>query len=379
MTPTLSKSDTVRVLVNGLHAKSGGGVTYLRNILPYLAKDERLELHLFLHEDQLNLFEPIDGRIKRRVFSFSSRFWYLMVWEQISLPAIARAMSADVTFSPANFGPLFAPKSVIMLRNALSVGSNETRPTKRLYWAGLTVMTALSLILSRRAIAVSQYARDSLGFGPWQRMADKVSVVYHGVNPVFSPGEKSPDAVPYLLVVADIYIQKNLHTLIEALATICRQKPDIRLKIAGRRLDESYYERLVRTIARLGLEKSIDFLGQCSEDELVSLYHDCSLFVLPSTVETFGNPLVEAMASGIPVATSNTAAMPEIVGEGAILFDPLDGQDMADKILQLLDDPDAAARIARLGRQRSEEFSWAKTARETANVLVAAAGERRFR
>lgn len=371
-----SEMRKIRVLVNGLHAKSGGGVTYLRNVLSLLADDDRLELHLFLHEDQLSLFEPIDERVNRRVFSFPSGFWYLMLWEQISLPAIARSMNADVTFSPANYGPLFAPASVIMLRNALAVGSDETRPTKRLYWAGLAMMTALSLVRSRRAIAVSQYARDSLSFGTRQSLQDKVSVVYHGVNPIFSPGEKSPGVEPYLLVVADIYIQKNLHTLVEALAEIRRHRPDITLKIAGRRNDESYYERLVKTISHLGLDDSVEFLGQRSEAELVLLYRNCSLFVLPSTVETFGNPLAEAMASGVPVATSNAAAMPEIVGDGAVLFDPLDARDMAEKILKLLNEPEFAARIAQLGHKRSEEFSWVKTARETANVLVAASEKR---
>lgn len=379
MKPISSEPKRIRVLVNGLHAKSGGGVTYLRNILSLLADDDRLELHLFLHEGQLSLFEPIDERVQRRVFSFPSGFWYLMLWEQISLPVIARKMSADVTFSPANYGPLLAPTPVIMLRNALAVGSDETRPTKRLYWAGLAMMTALSLISSRRAIAVSQYARDSLSFGPRQSLYEKVSVVYHGVNPIFCPGEKSVDAEPYLLVVADIYIQKNLHTLVEALAEIRRRKPDIRLKIAGRRNDESYYDQIIRTIDRLGLEDSVDFLGQRSEEELVQLYRNCALFVLPSTVETFGNPLAEAMASGVPVATSNAAAMPEIVADGAILFDPLDSNDMASKILQVLDDPAIAARIAERGLRRSEEFSWVKTARETANILVAASERRPVR
>ncbi len=377
MTADKSGTEKIRVLVNGLHAKSGGGVTYLRNILSLLADDDRLELHLFLHEEQLSLFEPVDDRVQRRVFSFPSGFWYLMLWEQISLPAIAHSMGVAVTFSPANYGPLLAPAPVIMLRNALAVGGDETRPTKRLYWAGLAMMTALSLMTSRRAIAVSQYARDSLSFGPGQRLRDKVSVVHHGVNPLFSPGDKSSDAAPFLLVVADIYIQKNLHTLVEALAEIRRQKPDISLKIAGRRNDENYYDQLVGIIDRLGLQDWVEFLGHRSEEELVRLYRDCSLFVLPSTVETFGNPLVEAMASGVPVATSNAAAMPEIVADGAILFDPLDAKDMADKIIQVLDDAVLAATIARRGRQRSGEFSWVKTAQETANVLVSAAADRR--
>jgi glycosyltransferase involved in cell wall biosynthesis len=373
MTPDQAARRKIRVLVNGLHAKSGGGVTYLRNILPHLIDDERLELHLLLHEDQQALYEPLDERIQRRVVNFPSRFWYLMMWEQISLPVIVRSLSVDVTFSPANYGPLLAPAPVIMLRNALAVGRDETRLVKRLYWGGLAMMTALSLMSCRRAIAVSEYARESISPMRRPRLEEKISVVHHGVNPAFSPGVKSPGVEPFLLVVADIYIQKNLHTLVEALAIIRRKSPNIRLKIAGRRNDESYFDSLIKAIARLGLEDSVDFLGQRSEEELIQLYRDCSLFVLPSTVETFGNPLVEAMASGAPVVTSRSTAMPEIVGEGAVLFDPLNASDMAEKVLQLLDDPAFAARIASLGKKRSEAFSWAKTAQETADILVAAA------
>ena len=107
--PAALKGDRVRVLINGLHARSGGGVTYLRNILPLLAEDPRLELHLFLHVDQHALFAPIDERIRLHALDFEAGFWKRVLWEQIGLPIVARAMSVDVTFSPANYGPLFAP------------------------------------------------------------------------------------------------------------------------------------------------------------------------------------------------------------------------------------------------------------------------------
>ena len=206
---SVPKRRCVRVLINGLHAKSGGGVTYLRNMLPLLAEGDGLELHLFLHIDQFDLFEPIDDRVRLHIFDFRSNLLNLLLWEQFSLPLLARTMSADVTFSPANYGPLFAPAPVILLRNALAVVGAETRPHKWLYWSGLAFMTAVSLFTCTKAIAVSEYARRALTFGLGNRLLGKVSVIYHGVDRRFSPHEAAVGDTPYLLAVADIYVQKT--------------------------------------------------------------------------------------------------------------------------------------------------------------------------
>ena len=120
------------MLVNGIHAKSGGGVTYLRNIMPLLAEDDDLELHLFLHRDQFELFGVIDERIRVHLLDFSNGFFTNLIWEQVVLPLLAKSMSIDVTLSPANYGPLMAPRQIIMLRNSLAVVGRETRIRKRL-------------------------------------------------------------------------------------------------------------------------------------------------------------------------------------------------------------------------------------------------------
>jgi glycosyltransferase involved in cell wall biosynthesis len=341
-----------------------------------MAEDERLELHLFLLADQHDLFMPIDNRIRIHTLNFRPGFWYLLFWEQLVLPIVARRLGADVTFSSANYGPLLAPAPVIVLSNAVAVGTTEVRLSRRIYWRTLALVTAISLVTCRRAIAVSDYARDALSFGLGRWLDGKIKVVHHGVSTHFSPGKSTPDTEPYLLAVGDIYIQKNLHTLVEALAIIQRRSPGIRLKIAGRRTDPFYYDKIVRLIAQRGLADSIDLLGQRSLDELRELYRDCAVFVFPSTVETFGMPLVEAMACGAPIVCSNTAAMPEIVGECAVLCDPMDAEDMANKILHVIEDEGLAQRLIDLGRQRSKFFSWDKAARLTADVLVEAAQNR---
>jgi glycosyltransferase involved in cell wall biosynthesis len=370
------RSDRLRVLVNGIHAKSGGGVTYLRNIMPLLAQDNDLELHLFIHRDQFELFGTIDERIRIHLLNFRNGFFSNLVWEQLALPIFAGVMRVDITLSLANYGPLFAPAPLIMLRNSLAVAGKETRLVKRLYWAGLTVMTALSLMTCRKAIAVSNYARDALSFGIGARLHHKVGVVHHGVNEAFRPSER-PRSGDYLLAVSDIYVQKNLHTLIHALATVRSRFPAVILKIAGKAIDEDYLNELHTVIRAEGLVDAIEFLGECDTGRLLELYQNCMAFVFPSTVETFGNPLVEAMACGAPIASSNTAAMPEILGNAALFFDPLDATDMANRIIALLEDEAVRARLSDKALTRARRYSWLATARKTADVIKSAAPERR--
>ena len=95
------------VAINASHAKTGGGVTYLRQMLPILAAEPDVRLHLILHQDQLPLFEPIPDGVDVVTCNYRPGFFPTLIWEQFKLPGIARKLSADVLFSPANFGPIF--------------------------------------------------------------------------------------------------------------------------------------------------------------------------------------------------------------------------------------------------------------------------------
>ena len=367
----------LRIVVNGAHAKSGGGVTYLHRILPELAGQPGLDLHLFLHRNQMTLFYPIPDGVNVTLFDYDPGFWSTLKWEQFSLPAIARAMGADVVFSPANYGPFFARNHVILLRNATSVIRLTTRLKPMAYWLALSVATFVSLLFARRAIAVSEYAARILTFGLQGLFRRKLTVVYHGTSTPARPRENNTEPGTSLLAVSDIYVQKNYHSLIEAFAEVRKRHPDLTLTIVGREIDAVYADSVRRRVDELNIGDAVQFLGHVKPADLNALYRNCHVFVFPSTVETFGNPLLEAMSFGAPIACSNSAAMPEVIGDAGLTFDPRDIDDIACKIEMLLSDPSLRADLGKRASQRAEAFSLSQTAERTAAVLRSAAASGR--
>jgi len=363
----------LRLLFNGLHSKSGGGLTYLKNILPLMAAERNIEVHLCVHEDQQNFLPENQKNITIHYLNFPQGFWQLLIREQIEVPRLARKINADVTFSPANYGPLMAPNSVVLLRNALSVAFVERRPVKLGYWVMVYIGTFLSLLASRRAITVSEYARNAASGGLISLFGDRFTVVHHGVSDVFSTPKKGAKREQFLLAVSDLYVQKNFKNLISAMARLAPDHPDLTLKIAGRPIDEDYFSELKQTVAEKKLEGRVEFLGGVPTQELAELYRRCGVFVFPSTVETFGNPLVEAMACGAPIASSNTAAMPEVIGDAALFFDPADVENMTAVIDRLLKDPKLRRDLCRKAAERAKKFSWKQTVRKTLAVIKDAA------
>lgn len=362
----------LRVVVNGTHAKSGGGVTYLRRLLPELAKQPGLELHLFLHREQFDLFYPVCDQVHVTLFNHSTGFWKSLWWEQISIPLIAWAMGADIVFSPANYGPLLARNHVILLRNSTSVIRLTTRLRPMFYWGLLSIATFSSLLTAKRAIAVSKYAAKILTYRLRNVFKRKLKVVYHGTTMPSKVRSDNAGDGKSILAVSDIYVQKNYHSLIRAFALVHRENPDLSLFIVGRDIDKHYSSEIREMVVSLEITSAVKFLGHLDPIALDQLYESCHLFVFPSTVETFGNPLLEAMSFGVPIACSNTAAMPEVIGDAGLMFDPSDEGDIAEKIKQLLDNPVLREELGKRASMRAREFSLSRTAISTARVLRSA-------
>jgi glycosyltransferase involved in cell wall biosynthesis len=156
---------------------------------------------------------------------------------------------------------------------------------------------------------------------------------------------------------------KNLIRLLEAFALLKHDaKVSQQLVIVGR--TTWFYEILIDKIRRLGIEGQVIFTGYVPEDELCGFYSGADIFVMPSYLEGFGLPVLEAMACGVPVAAANGGSLPEIVGKAGLLMDPFETEAIAMTIHTLVNQPTLRQELREKGFQRSKDFSWEKMALE---------------
>ncbi len=171
---------------------------------------------------------------------------------------------------------------------------------------------------------------------------------------------------PYVLSVAGPDPTKNVETLIEAFARLpsaIREAHDLLLAGDFRRRGD-----LRERVAALGIEKQVLFPGVVSDERLVELYQQAALLVFPSRYEGFGLPVLEAMACGCPVVSSNTSSLPEVAGDAALLVPPDDVAGFAQAMSRVLEDRETASAMKARGLSRAAQFTWERTARETVAV-----------
>jgi glycosyltransferase involved in cell wall biosynthesis len=214
-----------------------------------------------------------------------------------------------------------------------------------------------SLRRARTVIAISEHVKetlvDKLGLEP-----ERIEVIHLGLDhEVFRPN--GAERRPFLLYPANPWPHKNHGRLFEAFARARRARPELRLVLTGTGLE------------RLGtMPEGVEVRGRVSRDELASLYRTASALVFPSLYEGFGQPPLEAMASGLPVAASRTGALPEVCGDAALYFEPTSVNEITEAILAVLERPE---HLVERGLLRAARFTWDATARRHDDVYRALA------
>jgi len=207
--------------------------------------------------------------------------------------------------------------------------------------------------------------------------SSKVHVAYEGVNTdIFKPRDKIsaryklglPINKKIILSVCKEGPRENVATLLKAFSKIKRRIKDIVLVRAGLTAG-GYQTKSQRLISELDLEDAVVYLPLLPERSLALLYNSADIFIHPSLDEGFGLPVLEAMASGIPVITTNRASMPEVAGGAALLVDdPLRPEEFEAKIMEVLTNHSLSEKLISRGLERALKFSWSKTAEETLKV-----------
>lgn len=227
-----------------------------------------------------------------------------------------------------------------------------------------------------RIIAISEHVKSSL-VDKYQIPPDKIDVVYFGYGPEYRAIDRHDELEqvkakhglerPFIYYPAATWPHKNHKRLLAALRILVNKYHfDGDLVLTG--IAKQSHDDILGEVERLGLSDRVKILGYLPYADLPRLYNLARLLVFPSLFEGFGLPLVEAMACGCPVACSSVTAMPEVVGDAGLLFDPTSEEDIADKIWSIWVDETLRGKLIALGFQRARLFQWEKTARETIEV-----------
>jgi len=283
-------------------------------------------------------------------------------WEQVELPRLCRSEQIDFLLCPYNTGPLASVGStrlIAVIHDLIYLQPWSVLPPSISAYQTLGRLYRRHVVpaFARRAdtiLTVSHFTKAELveRFGLDE---ENVHVIPNAIaDRWFEEPLPFPSRKPYFFTVAGESPSKNVHGLLKGFALVLPELgPDTRLKIAG--IKATYHKVFKQLAADLGIAEQVDFLGFVSVEELLQHYREARAFVFASLYEGFGIPLLEAMASGTPVACSNTASMPEVVGDCGLMFDPRSTEDMADKMrLTWVDSPEREVRlVAAIKRARS--------------------------
>jgi|SRR5215469_3678979 len=265
--------------------------------------------------------------------------------------ALRELGSNDLFFSPGYNTPLFCPAPIVFTIHDLThIHCPEARkPQVQLYYA--TIMKR-SCRRAARILTGSEFTRKQIidwsGVSP-----EKVMKVGYGVDSTYQPeGGSYGLPFPYLLSVSNRKPHKNEFRIVEAFAE-AKLDSQIHMVFTGKPTAD-----LARWIEKRGVGSRVEFVGMVAEERLPSLYRGAQALIFPSLYEGFGLPIVEAMACGTPVVTSNLTAMPEVAGDGALLVDPRSVEQISSATERIVSDKSLRQRLRERSVARAAEFSW---------------------
>lgn len=296
------------------------------------------------------------------------------LWEQVALPLAVRRIKPDVLHCTSNTAPLFCKAPLVLTLHDIIYLEPRQQSSHSAYqnmgWYYRRFVVPRILGRCKRIITVSEFERQRIQ--QTLHLDDSVLVAIHnGFSSHFKPVEH-PEIITgnylkenrYILFLGNTDPKKNTHRTLKAYGMYVQQTENpLPLLVAD--LPDSFLEKVIADIEMPFIKDLIRTTGYIANTDLPAIYSGAAVFLYTSLRESFGIPLLEAMACGTPVITSNTSSMPEVAGEAALFVDPFNENDIAEKLIKLLTDATLAERIKAKGLERVKLFSWEQTARKT--------------
>lgn len=347
-----------------LLAQPTGLSVYASNVFPYL---ESLEPTLLTSQAIANFrcqavpnnLTPAQG---------SRGHFNRLVWTQRQLPKLYRQLRASLLFSPITEAPLGTScRTVVMVHDLIPLRFPRWRSPLTSYckfYMPLVLRQAEHILCNSQATA-----NDVINY--FQIPASKITVIALGYDQGhFQPGEDdSPSRKkPYFLFIGRHDPHKNVARVIQAFAKV-KGNQEVDLVLAGP-TDRRYTPKLITLATELGIADAVHCLDYVSYDQLRQLYRQAIALVFPSLWEGFGFPVLEAMACGTAVITSNLSSLPEVAGDSALLIDPFSVDEIRQAMAQVWQDDSLRSQLEQGGLARAKEFSWEKTGYLTRQILA---------
>ena len=371
----------IHLFINALASTAGGGLTYVRSVVPHLAAKPDVRITALVSR-QLAGELPESSNVSilddRRYLGASRRF----LREQWILPGLIKRSGAHVLLSAGNFALWNSPvPQVLLSRNSLYTSLDfqsdlRIRGDYRL-WLDTHLKALFAGASIRRAeCTIAPSAAFAHELHDWT--SHNVMAIHHGFDADrFARNGKSlsPEIQAMLaetagafrlLFVSHYNYYRNFGTLLRALPILKKRLAPRKVRLiltcklrSGESTD--YHAHCEASlIERLGVSAEVVELGHIPYDLLHRLYKSCDIYVTPAYAESFAHPLVEAMASGLPVVASNLAVHREICGEAALYFDRFSPEQLAQKLADLAESPTRRSAMKERGLRRSYDFSWSK-------------------
>jgi glycosyltransferase involved in cell wall biosynthesis len=311
------------------------------------------------------------------------------VWEQVLLPRAAKEAGVQLLHCTSNTAPLRAGVPLVLtLHDIIYLEPMDLRRGSwyqrfgNLYrrWNVPRVVPNCQRVLTVSAFEQARIVQRQLG------PAGRVQVVYNSAGDQFRritdeaalAAARAKYSLPerFVFFLANTDPKKNLRGVLHALALL-KQRGQLAFKLVMLDYPESALEAVLRELNAPELRDDIQLCGYVPNQELPLIYSLAQVFLYPSLRESFGIPILEAMACGTPVITSNTSSMPEVAGDAALLVDPFQPETIAAAILTLQNDASARATLVTKGLERVRSFSWRATAQQVLSVYEEVAVESR--
>ena len=356
--------------------EQGAGIgRYVRELVAALAiEDQSIAWRLFVAGARKSQLPPAPGQnFCWRPVAFSSHL-LMRLWHRAQLPVPVELFTGPLTLYHATdfvLPPVRRETTTIVQVHDLSfLRVPDAAPPALKSWLERVVPASV-----RRAdfvLADSHATRQDLIELFSVTPHSKIGVLHGGVDSRFGPCLASRqldvrrkyglDDWPFILSVGTVQPRKNFGRLVESLARLRAAGHDLHLVIAGGTgwLSAPFHEQLREG----GLGDVVHLVGYVADEDLSALYSAATVFAFPSLYEGFGLPVLEAMACGTPVVTSNLSSLPEVAGEAALLVDPYDVAALSDALGRIVLDSALQQRLVQAGHRQAERFTWQRAARE---------------